>query len=97
MQESQQKSDSMEHSKLRKHQKKALTIREPDSDDSGDVSPLNCIGGKLQLIMVELTLNGQKTAMELDTGAAVSVISNAAKAKLFPQLKLESTSVVLAT
>ena len=47
--------------------------------------------------MVELTLNKQKTAMELDTGAAVSVISNTAKAKLFPQLKSESTSIILAT
>ena len=63
-----------------KHQKKALTIREPDSDDSGVVSLLNRIGGKLQPIMVELTLNGEKTEMELDTGAAVSVISSAAHA-----------------
>ena len=47
--------------------------------------------------MVELTLNGEQTAIELDTGAAVSVISSAAKAKLFPQLKPESTSVILAT
>ena len=79
------------------HQKKALTIREPNSYDSGDVSSLNRIGWKLQPIMVELTLNGQKAAMELDMGAAVSVISSAAKAKLFPQLKPESTSVALAT
>ena len=35
--------------------------------------------------------------MELDTGDAVSVISSTAKAKLFPQLKPESTSVILAT
>ena len=34
--------------------------------------------------------------MELDTGAAVSVISSTAKAKLFPQLKPESTSIILA-
>ena len=93
----QQNSNSKEHSKSRNHQKKALTIREPDSDDSGDISLLNRIGGKLQPIMVELTLNGEKTAMELDTGAAVSVISSAAKAKLLPQLKPESTSVILAT
>ena len=80
----QQKSNSKEHSKTWNHQKKALTIREPDPDDSGDVSPLNRIGGKLQPIMVELTLNGEKTAMELDTDAAMSVISNTAKAKQFP-------------
>ena len=93
----QQKSNTKEHSKSHGNRQKALTIREPDSDDSGDVSPLNRIGGKLQPIMVELTLNGEKTAMELDTGAAVSVISSATKAKLFPQLKPESTSVILAT
>ena len=61
------------------------------------MSPLNRIGGKLQPIMVELTLNGEKTVMELDTSAAVSVISSATKAKLFPQLKPESTSVILTT
>ena len=93
----QQNSNTKAHSKSQNHQKKALTIREPDSDDFGDVSPLNHIGGKLQPIMVELTLNNQKTAMELDMGAAVSVISSTAKAKLFPQLKPESTSVILAT
>jgi len=47
--------------------------------------------------MVELTLNKQKTTMELDTGAAVSVMSSAAKDKLFPNLKPETTSVILTT
>jgi len=35
--------------------------------------------------------------MELDTGAAVSVMSSAAKDKLFPNLKPETTSVILTT
>ena len=35
--------------------------------------------------------------MELDTGAAVSVMSSAAKDKLFPNLKPKTTSVILTT
>ena len=47
--------------------------------------------------MVELTLTKLKTTMELDTGAAVSVMSSAAKDKLFPNLKPKTTSVILTT
>ena len=39
----------------------------------------------------------QKTSMEIDTGAAVSVMSSAAKDKLFSDLKPEATSVILTT
>ena len=48
-------------------------------------------------IMVELTINGQKTTMELDTGAAVSVISTQTKSEMFPQTKLMSSTLILTT
>ena len=47
--------------------------------------------------MVELTLNGKKTLMELDTGAAVSVISTQRKAQMFPQSKLMNCTLTLTT
>ena len=55
------------------------------------------ISAYLERVQIFFNANGEKTAMELDTGAAVSVISSTTKAKLFPQLKPESTSVILAT
>jgi len=39
----------------RKTDKKELTIREPDSDDSEELSPLHGVEGKLHPITVELT------------------------------------------
>ena len=47
--------------------------------------------------MVEITINGKKTQMELDTGAAVSIISTKTKAKLFPEEPLVDSSLVLTT
>ena len=48
-------------------------------------------------IMVEITINGKKTLMELDTGAAVSITSTTTKAKLFPEEKLTESSLILTT
>ena len=45
--------------------------------------------------MVEITISGKKMQMELDTGAAVSIIST--KAKLFPEETLVDSSLVLTT
>jgi len=53
------------------------------------------VGGKLYPILVELTSNGLNTTMELDTGAAVSLMSNEANAKLFPKLKPETILMIL--
>ena len=75
--------------------KQTLTIREPDSDEE---YPLNCVGSKrINPIMVELTINGKKTLMELDTGAAVSVISTQTKAQMFPQSTLMDCTLTLTT
>ena len=75
--------------------RKAFTIQEPES---GDEFPVLRVGGKsVRPIMVEITINGKKTPMELDTGAAVSIISTKIKAKLFPEEPLVDSSLVLTT
>ena len=75
--------------------KQTFTIREPNSDDE---FPLLQVGNKsLNPIMVELTINRQQTRMELDTGAAVSVISTETKAKMFPQIQLKDCTLLLTT
>ena len=56
------------------------------------------VGGKsVQPILVELTINGEKTQMELDTGAAVSIISTETQCKLFPHEQLTDSSLILTT
>ena len=48
-------------------------------------------------IRVELQVAGQPLTMEVDTGAAVSILSESVFLKKFPEGKLESTSMVLRT
>ena len=48
-------------------------------------------------IIVSLSLNGQKLDMEVDTGAAFSVISDATKQTLFKNKTLHSSNLVLKT
>ena len=48
-------------------------------------------------ITVVLDVNNKKVSMEVDTGAAVSVISEATKACLFPNIKVNDTPVILTT
>ena len=48
-------------------------------------------------IIVSLSLNGQKLDMEVDTGAAFSVISEATKQALFRNKTLHSSNLVLKT
>ena len=60
--------------------------------------PVLRVGGKsVQPILVELTINGEKTQMELDTGAAVSIISTETQCKLFPHEQLTDSSLILTT
>ena len=75
--------------------RKAFIIQEPES---GDEFLVLRVGGKSVCpIMVEITINGKKTQTELDTGAAVSIISTKTKAKLFPEESLVDSSLVLTT
>ena len=56
------------------------------------------VGGKPhEPIVVTLSVNGQQLPMEVDTGAAVSVISSTTRANLFHSCPLSSTSTILTT
>ena len=60
--------------------------------------PLLRVGGKArQPIVVQLTVEGKEISMEIDTGAAVSLISLVTKEQLFPQNELLDTTLVLTT
>jgi len=48
-------------------------------------------------MLVTLEINKQKLSLELDTGAAVSVSSEATKTQLFPGVCLDDTSGMLTT
>lgn len=48
-------------------------------------------------IIVPLTLSGQQLNMEVDTGAALSIISEVTQQSLFPKEKLHSTDIILKT
>ena len=56
------------------------------------------VGGKPhEPIVVTLGVNGQQLPMEVDTGAAVFIISSTTRANLFHSCLLNSTSTVLTT
>ena len=72
------------------------TIREPIAEDT--IAPLFNVNGKsANPITVALDVNSKKLSMEVDTGAAVSVISEETRAHLFPSMKVKDTSVILTT
>ena len=49
------------------------------------------------LIVIALAVNGKDLQMELDTGAAISIISKATKEALFPEVILHQSDVALRT
>ena len=70
------------------------TIRDPIAEDT--IAPLFNVNGKsANPITVALDVNGKKLSMEVDTGAAVPVISEETRAHLFPSMKVKETSVIL--
>jgi len=78
-----------------RNSRRTFTIKEPDSEDE---YLLLRVGGKsVHPIVVELTIKGLKTQIELDTGAAVSIISTQTKNKLFPQEHSIESSLILTT
>ena len=72
--------------------------QEPVSDREDEDFTIFKVGGQgLNPIVVTMGVNGQQLTMEVDTGAAVSVISDTTQAKLFPKCRLDSTSAILTT
>ena len=56
------------------------------------------VGGQVQTpIVVPMAVNNKELLMELDTGAAVSVISSSTHNRMFPECPLLNTSAVLTT
>lgn len=79
-----------------KQPRQTHTIREPMAEDT--VTPLYKVNSKSSSpISVVLNVNNKKLSMEVDTEAAVSVISEATKAHMFPNVKINDTSVILTT
>ena len=68
-------------------------------DTTTDVFQLYTVGTKsaTQPITVELSLNGKPITMEVDTGTAVSLISERTHKALFPETKPKKSSIVLKT
>ena len=96
------KSDSPHRKQQAGRQKKRVNFVDVDQKSEGgeDDLPTFLIGysrAEADPITVDLTLNGQKTTMELDTGAAVSLISEETYRKLLPTSALKPTSVNLRT
>ena len=73
------------------------------SQDESEFPPLEDmslfhVGSKAERpIHVPVTLDGQRVDMELDTGAAVSIMSEEQQQKLFPKASVQPTNVVLRT
>lgn len=72
-----------------------------DSDSSGDTPEESLVckvkSGDTSPITVELLLNGSPLTMEVDTGAAVSIISEQRLKQVLPRAKLQKTTVKLRT
>ena len=68
------------------------------SDSTRVSEPISTIGSRLSRpITTDLKINGKAVTMEVDTGAAVSLISHKHLKHLWPELSLSKTDVVLRT
>ena len=68
----------------------------PDMDDL--ILRVNIVGNSVvKPYMAILEVNGQRLKMEIDTGAAVTLISQATQKALFPQAELQKSTVTLRT
>ena len=63
---------------------------------SSDEYPIFTLGERSsKSIEVSLIVNGKRLTMELDTGAAVSIISEATRKELFPDEKFHPSNILL--
>ena len=68
-----------------------------DSDGSVEVHMVGKSTTNYKPIRVEVRVNGKPLSMEVDTGAAVSLISYRKLKQVLPRIKVNKTSVVLRT
>ena len=91
----QRKGDPASYSKSHK---KTQWLQAEDSSDSETELPVLKINSKpSHPIRVEVKINDKLLQMEVDTGAAVSIISEKTKKTLYPTVSLTAPSVVLRT
>ena len=70
----------------------------PESEDDDESLPLYTVGvGATPPIKVPLLVDGKSLTMELDTGAAVTIVSEKQYKDLFPLLPLQELQVLLKT
>ena len=91
----QQTSDST--SSANPHKKTQWVQAEDTSDSETELPVLRVNSKSSHPIRVELKINDKLLQMEIDTGAAVSIISEQTKSRLYPRVSLKSPSVVLRT
>ena len=66
-------------------------------DSSEEEYCLNKVECSLTLLKVTVNVNGMRSPMEVDTGAAVSIISDATCKAMFPALKIYRSNLLLKT
>ena len=80
---------------------RANVVEGEGTDESGDsdiIGTLHRVGGRAtQPYKAVLEVNGRPLEMEIDTGAAVSIISKKTQERLFPSLKVLKPSISLRT
>ena len=74
-----------------------MAATEQETEPFPDGSILKVQGQSTKPITVTLELNGKSLDMEVDTGAAVFLMSQTTQKKLFPQAKLQKTTMKLQT
>ena len=97
-QTSKRKQSRTPRQKQKTHHLEADVQSSGDADSSDGDFKLHRLGKKSsEPIMVSVWLNGQKLEMEVDTGAAFSVISEATRQAVFPNQTLHPSNLVLKT
>lgn len=79
-------------------QKSVKLVQEPAEEELEEYSLFNCTSPRrAEPLEVDLQVEGQPTTMEVDTGAALSIVSEATYRRLWPQKTLQESRVKLHT
>ena len=74
-----------------------VTNEKPKLPDEMDEIQLFTIGGNSKPFCADLVVNDKQLTMEIDTGAAISFITEQTFPKLYPELSLQSSHATLKT